>query len=191
MVLTHWHIGSVTICWTVYDCKYLPPYTGQCCWHSEGAPFVAYTSVEQNIQVFLCENVCKTLETVAYINTMYNIHCIYVSVTKPTYPAFSAWLNTGSIRPLKVTGKAIMLCSMALPWKLCAALHGQSNVGSMCNCKPCRSLDLTVLVEILSGVDRSQEERQCQLKVNIMSNRKKDMLTKDVPLSSHLADYVL
>ena len=25
------------------------------------------------------------------------IHCIYVSVTKPTCPAFSAWLNTGSV----------------------------------------------------------------------------------------------
>ena len=46
-----------------------------------------------------------------------------------------------------------MLCSMALPSKLCAALHGQSYVGSMCDCKPCRSLDLLVLVEILSGVD--------------------------------------
>ena len=81
------------------------------------------------------------------------IHCKYASVTKPTCPAFSAWLNTGSIRPLKVTGKAIKLCSMALPSKLCAALHGQSNVGSMCDCKPCRSLNLSVLVEILSGVD--------------------------------------
>ena len=39
------------------------------------------------------------------------IHCIYVSVTKPTCPALSAWLNTGAIRSLKVTGKAIMLCS--------------------------------------------------------------------------------
>ena len=46
-----------------------------------------------------------------------------------------------------------MLCSMALQSKLCAALHGQSNVGSMCDCNPCRSLDLSVLVEILSGVD--------------------------------------
>ena len=81
------------------------------------------------------------------------IHCIYVSVTKPTCPAFSAWLNTGSIRSVKVTGKAIMLCSMALSSKLCAALHGQSNVGSMCDCKLCRSLDLPVLVDILSGVD--------------------------------------
>ena len=46
-----------------------------------------------------------------------------------------------------------MLCSMALPSKSCAALHCQSNVGSMCDCKPFRSLDLSVLVEILSGVD--------------------------------------
>ena len=38
---------------------------------------------------------------------------------------------------------------------------------------------------------RAQKERQCQLKVNIMSNRKKIMLTKDAPLSSHLAHYVL
>ena len=68
-------------------------------------------------------------------------------------PCLSAGLNTGDIRPFKVTGKAIMLCSIALPTKLCAALHGQSNVGSMCDCKPCRSLDLSVLVEILSGVD--------------------------------------
>ena len=78
---------------------------------------------------------------------------MYVSVTKPTYPAYSAWLNTGSIRSLKVTGKAIMLCRLTLPSKLCAALHGQSNVGSMCDCKPCRSLGLSVLVEILSEAD--------------------------------------
>ena len=43
-----------------------------------------------------------------------------------------------------------MLCSMALPSKLCAALHGQSNVGSMCDCKSCESLDLSVLKGILS-----------------------------------------
>ena len=43
-----------------------------------------------------------------------------------------------------------LLCSvvMALPSKLCAALHSQSNVGSMCDCKPCGSLDLSVLVDI-------------------------------------------
>ena len=84
------------------------------------------------------------------------IHCIYVSVTKPTCPALSAWLNTGSISSLKVTETAIMLCSMALPSKLCAALHSQSNVGSMFYCKPCRSLDLSVLVGILSEIDSDQ-----------------------------------
>ena len=35
------------------------------------------------------------------------------------------------------------------------------------------------------------QERKCQLKVNIMSNRKKVILTKDGPLSSYLTDYVL
>ena len=78
---------------------------------------------------------------------------MYVSVTKPTCPAFSAWLNTGAIRSMKVRGKAIMLCSHGIKSTLCAALHGQSNVSSMCVWKPCGSLDLSVLVEILSGVD--------------------------------------
>ena len=84
---------------------------------------------------------------------LYRLLLIYVSVTKPTCPAFSAWLNTGAIRSLKVTGKAIMLCSMVLPSKLSAALHGQSNVGAMSDCKPCRSLDLSVVVEIIPGFD--------------------------------------
>ena len=48
------------------------------------------------------------------LNRLLLIHCIYVSMTKPTCPAFSAWLNAGSIRSFKVTGTAIMLCSMAL-----------------------------------------------------------------------------
>ena len=81
------------------------------------------------------------------------IHCIYVAVTKPTCPAFSAWLNTGAIRSMNVTGKAIMLCSTALTSTICAELHGQYNGGSMCDCKSCWSLDLSVLVEILSEVD--------------------------------------
>ena len=41
------------------------------------------------------------------------IHC-NVSVTTPTCPAFSAWMNTGAIRSMKVTGKAIMLCSYGI-----------------------------------------------------------------------------
>ena len=37
------------------------------CWkshalaHLEGAPFDAYTRVEQNTKIIICENVCKTL----------------------------------------------------------------------------------------------------------------------------------
>ena len=46
-----------------------------------------------------------------------------------------------------------MLCSMALPSKLFAALHGQSIVGSMFDYKKCISLDLSVLVGMPSGVD--------------------------------------
>ena len=106
VVLTHWYTGSVTICLTLYDCRSLPPYSGQCCWHSEGAPSVAYTSVEQNTQVILCESVCVRLYRLLLI------HFIYVSVTKPACPAFSAWLNAGSVWSLKVTWKAIMLCSI-------------------------------------------------------------------------------
>ena len=46
-----------------------------------------------------------------------------------------------------------MLCSMALPSKLGAALRGQSNIGSMCDCDSCRSLDLSVCMKFLSEVD--------------------------------------
>ena len=45
--------------------------------------------------------------------------------------------------------------------------------------------------ELTATMVQVPEGRQCQLKVNIMSNRKKVMLTKDAPLSSHLAVYVL
>ena len=48
-----------------------------------------------------------------------------------------------------------LLCSVvtALTSTICAALHGQYNVGSNCDCKPCWSLDLSVLVKILAEVD--------------------------------------
>ena len=84
-----------------------------------------------------------------------------------------------------------MRCSMALPSKLCAALHSLSNVASMGNCKPCRSLDLSVSVGIPTGDDSDHGTGQYQLKVNIISNRNKVMLIKGVHLNSHLADYVL
>ena len=87
-----------------------------------------------------------------------------------------------------------MLCYMALPSKLCAAPHGRSNVGSMCDCKTCRSLDFSVLLEVLSGVDSDHgtgPRRNGNVKVNIMPNIKKVMLTKAALLRSYLADYVL
>ena len=36
----------------------------------------------------------------------------------------------------------MLFCSVvkALPSKICVALHGQSNIDSMCDCKPCGSL---------------------------------------------------
>ena len=79
-----------------------------------------------------------------------------------------------------------MLCSMALPSKLCLALHRQFDVGSMC--------DQFGLVSfggnsISSDSDHGTGPRR--YKVNILSNRKKAMLTKDALLSSHLANYLL
>ena len=95
----------------------------------------------------------SSARTFVRLHRLLLIHCIYVSVTKPTCPASSAWLNTGAIRSLKVTEKLFCCVVKALKSKLCAALHGKSNVGSLCDCKPCGSLDLSVLVDILSGVD--------------------------------------
>ena len=54
---------------------------------------------------------------------------------KTSMPCLSSWLNTGAIRSMKVTGKAIMLCSYGI------------HINVMC------SITLSVLVEILSRVD--------------------------------------
>ena len=121
----------------MYDCRSLPPYSGQCCWHSKGAPFLHRPVLNKTSRL-------SSARMFVRLYRLLLIHCIYVSVTKPTCPAFSAWSNTDFIRPLKVTAKAIMLCSMALPSKLCATLHVKSNVGSMCDRKPCRSLSVSV-----------------------------------------------
>ena len=74
--------------------------------------------------------------------------------------------------------------------------RGDMGLSAVCDCGISWSYSLTIF-----GVNsirswrwpwyRSQKEWQCQLKVNIMSNRKKVMLTKDAPLKSHLADYFL
>ena len=81
------------------------------------------------------------------------IHCIYVSVTKPTCSALGDWLNTDSFCSTKVTRIDVKLCSMALSSMLCAPLDGRSIVSSICNSKKCRSLDVSVLVSMPSGID--------------------------------------
>ena len=85
---------------------------------------------------------------------------------------------------------------MALRSKLCAALHSQSNVGSMCYCKPCISLNLSILVGILSGVDSDhgtgpRRNGSVNSRSTLCQIEKKVILKKDVPLRSQLADYVL
>ena len=78
------------------------------------------------------------------------IQCIYVSATKPTCPAFSAWLNTGSIRPLKVTGKPINVCSVVWFYHQSYVQHYLANL-MLVQCMI--TSHLLVLVKILSGVD--------------------------------------
>ena len=125
----YYHIGTLVVSQSVKQCitvDLFPHILAN--WHSEGAPFVAYTIVEQNTQVILFENVCKTLKTAAYT--------LYICISdKTNMPCLSAWLNTRAIRSMKVTGKAIMLCSYGI------------NINVMC------STTLSVLVEILSGID--------------------------------------
>ena len=124
------------------------------------------------------------------------IHMIYASVTNPTCPAFSAWLNTGAIRSLKVTGKAIMLCSYSFAIKVICRTTW--SILCWCNVR-LQAMRKFGLVSLCGNSVRSwlrpwyssQKEWQCQLKVNIMPNRKKVMLTKDAPFSSHLAVCIL
>ena len=120
--LAYWHIGSVKIvkqCMTVDLFPHI----------LENVVDIQKEHIELHTPVL---NKTPRLPSARIFVRLYRlllIHCIYVSVTKSTCPAFSAWLNTGSIRTLKLTGKAIMLCTLALPSKLCAALHGQSYIG--------------------------------------------------------------
>ena len=81
------------------------------------------------------------------------IHCIYVSVTKPTCSAFGDWLKTASACSTKVTGIAVKLYSMTIQSMILSALDGLSNAGSMCDYKICISLDLSVLVSMSSEID--------------------------------------
>ena len=57
-----------------------------------------------------------TLKTAAYT--------LYICISdKTNMPCLSTWLNTGVIRPMKVTGKLLCSVVMALTSTLCAALH--------------------------------------------------------------------
>ena len=47
----------------------------------------------------------------------------------------------------------VKLCSMTLPLMICAALDVKSIVGSICDSKKCRSLEMSVLVSKPFGVD--------------------------------------
>ena len=78
----------------------------------------------------------------------------------------------------------------------CASLDSQSSVGSMCDSRKCRILELSVLVDMPLGVDiyhgaGHRGEQQHQLKVNIMFSRMRDKLTKDVPFGIYMADILL
>ena len=126
----------------MYDCGPIPSYFGKCCWHSEGAPFVATKHPGYPLRECLQDFIGCWLYIV-YMFQWQNQH---------TLPLVPVWILVPS-DPWRWQEKDITLCSFALPSKLCAALHGQSNVGLMCNCKPWGSLNLSVLVEILSGVD--------------------------------------
>ena len=154
------------------------------------------------MSTFICMHQCWTNHPdyplqeylLDFIDCCLYIVYMYQWQNQQVLPFVPGWIVPGSIRSLKVTGKAIMFYSMALPSKLCAALHGQSNVCSMCDCNPCRSLDLSVLVEILSGVVSNHgtgPRRNCSVNSRSTLWPMLVMLPKDAPLSSHLADYIL
>ena len=86
------------------------------------------------------------------------IYCIYVSVTKPTCPVFSSWLNTGAIRSMKVTGKAILLCSYGFNINImCSTTFVQCVIASHAEVWTCQFWwefyqELTVfMVQVLEG----------------------------------------
>ena len=87
-----------------------------------------------------------------------------------------------------------MLCSMALPQ--CYVQHYMANLmlvqcvfASHAEVWTCQ-FGWELYQELTVTKVRSQKEQQCQLKVNILSQRKKVMLTKASPLSSHMDNYV-
>ena len=153
----------------MYYCRSLPPYSGQCCWHSDlllHTPSFNKTPRLSSARMFV------------RLYRLLLLHCIYVSVTKPTCPAFSAWLNTGAIRSMKVIGKSVVLCSNGINFNVMYSttwpLYCWFNVWLQARLK--FGLDSFGGNSMRSWQwpwYRSQKERQCQLKVNIMSNRKR------------------
>ena len=113
-----------------------------------------------------------------------HIHCLYVSVTKPVCHAFSAWQNIGSVWSLKVTGK--LLCSVVWHYHQSYMQHYIANQMKV----QCVIASHSEVMTCQFGRNsirswqwpwyRSQKTQMCQLKVNIMSNRKKPMLTKEL-----------
>ena len=108
MVLTHWHIGTLVVPQSVKQCMTvgLPP------------PHILANVVKIQKEHLLLHapvlNKTSRLSSARMFVRLYRpllIHFIYVSLTKPTCPASSAWLNTGSISSLNVPGNAIMLCN--------------------------------------------------------------------------------
>ena len=86
---------------------------------------------------------------------LYRMLLYIVSATKPTCPAFSAWLNARATRSLKVPVKAILLCSCTITIKVTCRRSTTWQIKCWYNVclQAMRNFDLSVLVEILSGVD--------------------------------------
>ena len=88
MVLTHWHNHN------------LSQFVKQCM-TVDLSPLIIVDIQKEHLLLHIpVLNKTPRLSFVRIFVRLYRlllIHCIYVSVTKPTCPAFSAWLNTGSV----------------------------------------------------------------------------------------------
>ena len=107
--LWYYHFGTLVVSLSVKQCITVDLFPH----------ILAYVADIQKMHLLL--NKTPSLSSTRTFVRLYRlllIHCIYASVTKPIYPAFSAWLNTGSIRTLKETGKANMLCSYGITIKV-------------------------------------------------------------------------
>ena len=89
VVLTHWHI---VVSQSDKQCMTVDPF-----------PLILANVVDIQKEHLLLHtlvlNKTPRLSSARMFVRLYKpllIHCIYVSVTKPTCPGFSAWLNTGS-----------------------------------------------------------------------------------------------